>query len=122
MRGSISMKTRVTSHRSAARSPTPMTLNGGSVAVLSFYSCEVNAFDDTHRQLVTSVGAALARTTARLSDVLAGPDGRGFKTAHACPANENALGTRVTRSSVESSSSLSQIGTNHPSPRLLGRL
>ena len=50
----------------------PIVSNGRSVAVLSFYSCEANAFDDAHRQLVVSAGAALARTAPEAVSVLVG--------------------------------------------------
>jgi putative nucleotidyltransferase with HDIG domain len=50
----------------------PITSNGRSVAVLSFYSCEVNAFDDAHRQLVASAGAVLARAATEAVGVLVG--------------------------------------------------
>lgn len=50
----------------------PITVDGRSVAVLSFYSSDLNAFDDTHRQLIASAGAALARATPDVSGVLVG--------------------------------------------------
>lgn len=34
----------------------PVISNGRSAGVLSFYACEANAFDDTHRRLVAAAG------------------------------------------------------------------
>jgi GAF domain-containing protein len=47
----------------------PILADGRSVAVLSFYSCDVNAFDESHRRILGAAAAALARTwtTASLS-------------------------------------------------------
>ena len=50
----------------------PIVANGRSAAVLSFYSCEANAFDEAHRQLVASAGAALARTAPDPASMLVG--------------------------------------------------
>ena len=38
----------------------PVISNGRSAGVLSFYACEPNAFDDTHRRVIVAAGLALA--------------------------------------------------------------
>jgi putative nucleotidyltransferase with HDIG domain len=38
----------------------PVVSNGRSTGVLSFYACEPNAFDDTHRSVIVSVSLVLA--------------------------------------------------------------
>jgi putative methionine-R-sulfoxide reductase with GAF domain len=38
----------------------PVVSNGGSAGVLSFYACEANAFDETHRRLVAAASLAIA--------------------------------------------------------------
>jgi putative nucleotidyltransferase with HDIG domain len=43
-----------------------LTSNGRSAGVLSFYACEANAFDDTHRQLVQAAASAISRHAVEL--------------------------------------------------------
>ena len=42
----------------------PVTANGRSAAVLSFYASEASAFDDTHRRLIVAASVVLASTLA----------------------------------------------------------
>jgi len=46
----------------------PVTANGGSAAVLSFYAAEENAFDDTHRRLIAASCLALAPSLNDMAD------------------------------------------------------
>ncbi len=43
-----------------------LTSHGRSAGVLSFYACEANAFDDTHRQLVQAAASAISRHAVEL--------------------------------------------------------
>jgi GAF domain-containing protein len=38
----------------------PVISNGRSAGVLSFYACEPNAFDDTHRRVILAASVVLA--------------------------------------------------------------
>jgi putative nucleotidyltransferase with HDIG domain len=51
----------------------PVISNGRSVGVLSFYACEPNAFDDTHRRMIVAASLALAPCMTEMA-------GRGFDT------------------------------------------
>ncbi|HEY3043219.1 MAG TPA: HD domain-containing phosphohydrolase [Vicinamibacterales bacterium] len=66
--------------RSALRSAlaVPVVSNGRSIGVLSFYACEANAFDETHRKLIVAASLVLAPSLAEIADrgpkrVTAGP-------------------------------------------------
>ena len=49
----------------------PITSNGRTVGVLSFYAAAPNAFDDAHRQLVEAAGRAVAGGVPNLASDLA---------------------------------------------------
>jgi hypothetical protein len=42
--------------------------NGRSIGVLSFYGCDVNAFDDAHRRLIAAASLALASSLREITD------------------------------------------------------
>ena len=46
----------------------PVTSNGRSIGVLSFYACEPGAFDDAQRRLVVTAGLVLAPTMTEIAD------------------------------------------------------
>jgi putative nucleotidyltransferase with HDIG domain len=46
----------------------PVIVNGRSAGVLSFYACEANAFDDTHRRLVAAASLVLAPSLREIAD------------------------------------------------------
>ena len=46
----------------------PVIANGRSAGVLSFYACEPNAFDDTHRQLIAAASLVLAPGMGEVAD------------------------------------------------------
>jgi putative nucleotidyltransferase with HDIG domain len=46
----------------------PVISNGRSIGVLSFYGCDVNAFDDAHRRLIAAASLALASSLREITD------------------------------------------------------
>ena len=46
----------------------PVISNGRSAGVLSFYACEPNAFDDTHRRMIVAASLALAACMTEMTD------------------------------------------------------
>ena len=46
----------------------PVISKGRSAGVLSFYACEPNAFDDTHRRLIAAASLVLAPSLTEIAD------------------------------------------------------
>jgi putative methionine-R-sulfoxide reductase with GAF domain len=58
----------------------PVIANGRSAGVLSFYACEPNAFDDTHRRLIAAASQVLAPSMTEIAD-------RGVRRVPDAPQN-----------------------------------